>query len=75
MLEYAFRIDFLDGRLTCDTLEDYFERLAEFLAQSVLTRGRRGWYREYVTDQDRIPSVRGRIDAAHLRPWEVGLPA
>lgn len=74
MLEYAFHIDFLDGRFTCETLEDYFERLAEFLAQSVLTRGRRGWYREYVTDQDRLPSVRGRIDAARLRPWEVGLP-
>lgn len=74
MLEYAFRIDFLDGRFQCDTLEDYFERLAEFLAKCVLARGRRGWYREYLTEQDHVNCVRGRLDAARLRPWEVQMP-
>ena len=44
MLEYAYNVPFkqTDELVECETLEDYFERLASVLAKRVLDRGRRG---------------------------------
>lgn len=75
MLEYAYRLDFLmPGELVgCDSLEEFYSRLAAVLARRVLDRARRGLYREYTPRQDRLPYVRGRMDVARLvcEPWQV----
>ncbi len=76
MLEYAYRLKsfrFLDDLVGCQTLEDYYERLANVLAKRVLDRGRKGFYRDYLGQMDQLPYVRGRLDIAHsaVRPWDV----
>ena len=78
MLEVAYRLEsfhVLKGEVTVESLEDFYERLANLLAERILVRARRGLYREYVPRIERLPFVRGRIDAqtvAH-RPWEVAV--
>lgn len=77
MLEVAYRLRELEfpGMIDCGSLEEVFERLAHVLARRVLARGRRGFHREYVPQEDRLPYVRGRLDLSRsLRaPWEVSL--
>ncbi|HMN30265.1 MAG TPA: hypothetical protein PKE45_19080 [Caldilineaceae bacterium] len=53
-------------------LFDLYDRLAEELAQRVLTRCRQGLYQEYVAKVTRVPAVRGRVELGPtLRtPWE-----
>jgi 5-methylcytosine-specific restriction enzyme subunit McrC len=65
MLEVAYELKgfhLLPGLADCSSLEDFYERLANVLAQRVLARGRQGFHREYVGEQDRLLAVRGRID-------------
>ncbi len=78
MLEYAYRLRepsfrFLDDLIGCQTLEDYYERLANVLAKRVLDRGRKGFYRDYVGQAEQLPYVRGRLDVARsaVQPWDV----
>lgn len=69
MLEYAYQLDelqFPPGVLvSCETLEELYERLAHFLARRVLDRGRLGFYRAYLADADQLPFVRGKVDMAY----------
>src|SRR5690606_25053208 len=46
MLEYAYEVEFrvLEGVSECDSLEEFFERLAGVLAKRVLARARKGFY-------------------------------
>lgn len=79
MLEYGYRLEsfrFLDGLVACGSLQEFYERLANVLAKRVLLRARRGLYREYVPEADRLPYVRGRLDVGRLirSPWKVRLP-
>lgn len=78
MLEYAYKlpIHLADGLVGCATLEEFYERLALILARRVLDRGRKGFYRAYVSESDRLPYVRGQLDTRQLitRPWEINLP-
>ena len=78
MLEYAYRlkIHMGDGLVDCASLEEFYERLALILARRVLDRGRKGFYRTYVSEHDRLPYVRGQLDTRRLitRPWEIDLP-
>ena len=74
MLEYAFRLEnfwFLDGLIDCQSLEDFYERLANVLAKRILDRARRGYYRAYLGQSDHLPFVRGRLDMGHVlrAPW------
>lgn len=74
MLEVAFGLKsfhLLDGLSDCRSLEDFFERLAHVLARRVLARSRRGLHRSYVDHEDRLATVRGRIDLpkATRAPW------
>lgn len=74
MLEVAYDLKsfrLLPGLADCRSLEEFYERLANVLARRVLARSRRGFYREYVGHQDRLPAVRGRIDVARAirAPW------
>lgn len=78
MLEYAYRLKsfrFLEGLVDCRSLEEYYERLAYVLARRVLDRGRRGFYRAYLAETERLPYVRGRLDVRRAlhRPWDVHL--
>ena len=65
MLEYAYDLKsfaFLEGDITCGSLDDMFDRLANVLAKRVLSRLRQGLYRDYIGAQDQLPYVRGRIE-------------
>lgn len=78
MLEYAYRLRsfrFLDGLVECQSLEEFYERLANVLARRVLDRGRKGFYRTYLPETERLPYVRGRLDVgtAIRTPWDVRL--
>ena len=75
MLEYAYRqeIRFFDGLVDCDSLEEFYERMANVLAKRVIDRQHKGLHRKYVQRSERSAFVRGRIDLQdHLRhPWNV----
>jgi 5-methylcytosine-specific restriction enzyme subunit McrC len=76
MLEYAYRLksfQFLEGLVDCRSLEEFYERLASILAKRVLDRGRKGFYRAYIPESDRLPYVRGRLDVRQIiqSPWTV----
>jgi len=64
MLEVAYRLDFkIVGGLTgCQSLAEFYERLAHILARRVLDRGRQGFYRAYLPQTGTLPYVRGRLD-------------
>lgn len=77
MLEYAYGLKsfaFLDGLVDCATLADLYQRLAGLLARKVRSRLRRGVYRRYVSREERLTCIRGRLDVTDLmvRGWEVG---
>lgn len=78
MLEYAYDLKsfhFLDGLVDCQALAEFYERLAHILARRVLDRNRKGLYRAYLAETERLPYVRGRLDlrSASHRPGQVGL--
>ena len=78
MLEYAYRLEsfeFLNDLTGCQSLEEFYERLANVLAKRVLDRARKGFYRAYLAESDNLPYVRGRLDMRHLiqRPWTAKL--
>lgn len=75
MWEYAYRLRsrrFLDGLIGCDSIEEFYEQLARILAGWVLDRTKKGLYREYVAETERLPYVRGRMNvrSAIRRPWD-----
>ncbi len=78
MLEYAYRLKsfrFLAHLVDCQSLEAFYEQVANILAKRVLDRARRGFYRSYLTEYDHLPYVRGRIDIrqATRASWNVRL--
>ncbi len=65
MLDYAYHLKsfhFLEGQANCQSLAEFYERLAGELAKRVLGRARKGLYRTYLAETDRLPFVRGRLD-------------
>jgi 5-methylcytosine-specific restriction enzyme subunit McrC len=78
MLEYAYRLQsfkLLDGTIESKTLTELYERLANILAKRILDRARKGYYRAYISEEGRLPFVRGRLDLHHAltKQWEVAL--
>lgn len=76
MLEYAYNLKsfrFLEGLFDCQTLEDFYERLADILAGRILNRGRQGFYCAYLPKTEELPYVRGRINVRQVisKPWDV----
>lgn len=74
MLEYAYNLKefkILDGLSKCNSLEDFYEKLAKILALKILERGRKGFYRSYKLQNERLPYIRGRLDVLQtsIRPW------
>jgi 5-methylcytosine-specific restriction enzyme subunit McrC len=64
MLEYAYRLKSfeLSGLMDCRSFDDVYERLAHILALRVLDRARKGFQRDYIGHEDRLPYLRGRLD-------------
>lgn len=66
LLEYAYNLEsvrFLrKHQIQCDTLQDFFNILAGILARRVLNRARKGLYKAYCDEDDKLSYVRGRID-------------
>jgi 5-methylcytosine-specific restriction enzyme subunit McrC len=78
MLEYAYHlknVQLLEGWNQCETIEEFYERLADILARRILDRVRRGLYRTYIPKLERLTCIRGRIDipATIRTPWETAL--
>jgi 5-methylcytosine-specific restriction enzyme subunit McrC len=77
MLEYAYRLRFQteDSLYDCETLEDFYGRLAHLLALKVRYRGRKGFYRSYLGRTERLSHLSGRLDVTDRikRPWDVTL--
>jgi 5-methylcytosine-specific restriction enzyme subunit McrC len=71
MLEYAYRLEhkrffFLEGLIDCQSLAEFYERLANILALRVLDRSRKGFYRAYLAESDQLAYVRGRLDVPQM---------
>jgi 5-methylcytosine-specific restriction enzyme subunit McrC len=65
--------EFLPGLIQSDSLRDFYEQLAHYLAAGVLARRRRGLYHAYVPRDDTLPYVRGRLRLQRRRPWQPAL--
>lgn len=79
MLELVYALNtfqVLDGVYEADSLDDFFERLANILAKGVLDRFRRGIYRTYEPEADDLTYMRGRLDVARTltRVGRIELP-
>jgi 5-methylcytosine-specific restriction enzyme subunit McrC len=75
MLEYAYDLEsfeFLEDITDCSSLQDLYERLANILAQKVVSRGKKGLFRDYLRFEEQLPYLRGRWDVRRsmLRFWE-----
>lgn len=78
MLEYAYDLKsfrFLEGWNQCESLNDFYERLADILACRIIDRTRQGLYRTYIDKTERLTCLRGRLSVARQihRPWDVKL--
>ena len=78
MLEYAYKLrsfQFLEGLVDCKSLEDFYERLANVLARRVLDRGRKGFYRTYLSETDNLPFIKGKVNVRQniQKPWDVNI--
>lgn len=69
MLEYAYRLDVFrgpDSVVGARSMQEVYESLARVLARRVRDRGRKGLHRTYVSRQERLTVVRGRLDLSRL---------
>ncbi len=79
MLEYAYDLKsfkvFNEDLTQCQSIDEFYSKLAELLAQNILARIRRGLYRTYISANNHLSAVRGRIDIkeAIRKPWNVKL--
>ncbi len=76
MLEYAYNLKsfhFLKGQVQCQSLEEFYERLAHVLAKLIADRSRKGLYRSYIPHAEQLSYIRGRLDLNHAMrtPWAV----
>jgi len=77
MLEYAYKLDFLAAgdMIGAASLQEFYNRLAKIVALRVLDRSRKGFYREYVARNNRLPYLRGKVALESMlrTPWESSL--
>jgi len=79
MLEYAYNLKsmhFLREQVHCESLQDFFNILAGILAKRILTRTKKGLYKAYRDENERLSYVCGRIDVNQQlkSPWSPKLP-
>ena len=75
MLEYAYNIksfQFLDGLMTCESLPDFYNRLATIFAHRILNRIQKGLYSTYIKQSQELNYVKGKIDIKTMikHPWK-----
>lgn len=75
MLEYAYDLEsaeFLEGTYDADSIEGFFDRVANILAQNVIRRSNQGFHKEYVAKEETAEFVRGKIDVEKTarEPWK-----
>ncbi|MDC0833689.1 restriction endonuclease [Geitlerinema sp. CS-897] len=75
MWEYAYKLNsfqLLEGVTQCDNFQQFYSQLATILARHSLDLFRRGLYRTYLNQRDRLTVVRGKLDLRDTlkRPWE-----
>jgi 5-methylcytosine-specific restriction enzyme subunit McrC len=78
MLEYAYRlksIRFMDGLVTCNSLDEFYDQIAKLLSERVLDRSKKGFHHSYNAKNEHLPYVCGRLDIrkAIQQPWDVNL--
>ncbi|MBB5172446.1 McrC family protein [Texcoconibacillus texcoconensis] len=78
MLEYAYELksfQFLEGWMECETLQEFYDRLAYLLSQKIQQRLKKGIYHEYQQQVDRLPYVRGKWNVHDMlrRPLDTGV--
>lgn len=78
MLEYAYKLKsfvFIEGLMNCDSLQGFYNKLADILAQLILERVRKGLYRIYISKTQHLAYVRGRLDILETikKPWNTKL--
>lgn len=75
-LESVQNINIFSGLIDCNSLEDACDLLARKLADGVLLRIRQGLVGQYQPQQQRLTTIRGRIDwpKAARSPAKVALP-
>ncbi len=78
MLEYAYNLKgfrFLEGLIEAESLVEFYERLANVLAKRILDRGKKGFYRTYLSQNENLPYLCGRLDIQRVMraPWDVKL--
>jgi 5-methylcytosine-specific restriction enzyme subunit McrC len=64
MWEYVFELDLLFKSrelYRCETIEAFYNRLAQALAQRVIERTRKGLAHQYVQKRDTLPFLNGRL--------------
>ena len=79
MLEYAYRLNFeyLEGVYESETLDEFYENLANILSLRVIDRLKRGLYKKYLSREEELPYVRGRIKFQELyrKPICINIPS
>ena len=75
MLDYAYNLksfQFLDGLMTCDSLPEFYKRLATIFAYRILNRIQKGLYSTYIKQSQGLTYVRGKIDIKTMskHPWK-----
>lgn len=74
MMEQAYDLgEFdLEAVFDSDTVEGFYDRIANILAQTIIDRRKRGLYRSYVHRSEKSQTIRGHInfDKTLKKPWE-----
>lgn len=75
MLDYAYNLksfQFLDGLMKCESLPDFYNRLATIFAHRILNRIQKGLYATYIKQSQELSYVRGKIDIKTMikYPWK-----
>lgn len=73
MMEYAYDLGEFDLSTVYDSgsVEGFYDRIANILAENVIDRRRRGLYRSYVEKEEKTQRIKGRIDFTKTlrKPW------
>ncbi len=74
MWEYAYdyKFEFPKGDFKSDSLQDFYSQLANILANRILERAHKGYYRTYLDRHDQLPYIRGQLDMRRMivQPWQ-----
>lgn len=76
MWEYAYRLNgfhFLKGVVGSQSLDEFYQNLAGVFASKVLDRSRKGLYKTYIGQTERLPYITGKLNIRRIsaEPWRV----